>query len=50
MIKLEIERFEECRIEDFKNTLVKYLENHMEHQAQLVKIWENFLPEAKAIV
>lgn len=50
MIKLEVERFEECRIEDFKNTLIKYLENHMEHQAQLVKIWESFLPEAKAIV
>lgn len=50
MIKLEMERFEECRVEDFKNTLIKYLENHMEHQAQLVKIWESFLPEAKAIV
>ncbi|GLV43424.1 Sorting nexin 1 [Carabus blaptoides fortunei] len=50
MIKLEMERFEECRIQDFKETFVKYLENHMEHQAQLVKIWETFLPEAKSIV
>lgn len=37
MIKLEMERFEVCRIQDFKETFVKYLENHMEHQAQVNK-------------
>ena len=49
MIKLEMERFEKCRIQDFKIMFIKYLENHMEHQAKLVKYWEAFLPEAKAI-
>jgi len=49
MIKLEMERFEKCRIHDFKVTFIKYLENHMEHQATLVKYWDAFLPEAKAI-
>ncbi|CAG9839421.1 unnamed protein product [Diabrotica balteata] len=49
MIKKEMERFEKCRVQEFKTMFIKYLENHMEHQAQLVKYWEAFLPEAKAI-
>ncbi|CAG9857924.1 unnamed protein product [Phyllotreta striolata] len=49
MIKKEMERFERCRIQEFKTMFIKYLENHMEHQAQLIKYWEAFLPEAKAI-
>ncbi|CAG9821478.1 unnamed protein product [Phaedon cochleariae] len=49
MIKKEIERFEKCRIHDFKVMFIKYLENHLEHQAQLIKYWEAFLPEAKSI-
>lgn len=49
MIKNEMERFEKHRIEEFKTMFIKYLENHMEHQAQLIKHWEAFLPEAKAI-
>lgn len=35
MIKLEMDRFEKCRIHDFKMMFIKYLENHMEHQAQV---------------
>lgn len=35
MIKNEMDRFEKCRIYDFKTTFIKYLENHMEHQAQV---------------
>ncbi|CAH1113593.1 unnamed protein product [Psylliodes chrysocephalus] len=49
MIKKEMDRFEKCRIQEFKTMFIKYLENHMEHQAQLIKYWETFLPEAKAI-
>lgn len=49
MIKMEMERFDKSRINDFKNMFIKYLENHLNHQAQLVKYWEAFLPEAKAI-
>lgn len=36
MIKLEMDRFEKCRIHDFKMMFIKYLENHMEHQAQVI--------------
>lgn len=35
MIKSEMDRFEKCRINDFKQMFIKYLENHMEHQAQV---------------
>lgn len=35
MIKSEMDRFEKCRINDFKKMFIKYLENHMEHQAQV---------------
>lgn len=35
MIKMEMERFEKCRIADFKNMFIKYLENHLDHQAQV---------------
>ncbi|KAL1513559.1 hypothetical protein ABEB36_002957 [Hypothenemus hampei] len=49
MIKKEMDRFERCRIHDFKVMFIKYLENHLKHQAQLVKYWEEFLPEAKSI-
>ncbi|VEN38506.1 unnamed protein product [Callosobruchus maculatus] len=49
MIKKEVDRFEKCRIHDFKVMFIKYFENHLEHQAQLVKYWESFLPEARAI-
>jgi hypothetical protein len=35
MIKMEVERFEKCRIHDFKMMFIKYLENHLNHQAQV---------------
>lgn len=35
MIKKEMERFEKCRIHDFKLMFIKYLENHLEHQAKV---------------
>lgn len=35
MIKREMERFEKCRIQDFKVMFIKYLENHLEHQAKV---------------
>lgn len=35
MIKMEVERFEKCRILDFKMMFIKYLENHLNHQAQV---------------
>ncbi|GLH07323.1 Uncharacterized protein GBIM_12811 [Gryllus bimaculatus] len=49
MIKKEMERFEVNRVKDFKSIIIQYLENLMTHQQQLIKYWEAFLPEAKAI-
>ncbi|XP_047117940.1 sorting nexin-2 [Schistocerca piceifrons] len=49
MIKKELERFEINRVKDFKAIIVQYLENLMNNQLQLIKYWEAFMPEAKAI-
>lgn len=49
MIRKEMERFEFNRVRDFKNTIVQYMETLMTTQQQLIKYWEAFLPEAKAI-
>ncbi|CAB3376576.1 Hypothetical predicted protein [Cloeon dipterum] len=49
MIKKELERFELVRIQEFKVTLINYIESLMQNQQQLIQIWESFLPEAKAI-
>ncbi|XP_067206777.1 sorting nexin-2-like [Linepithema humile] len=49
MIKEEIERFELVRVQDFKKQLIEYLESMLQHQNQLIKYWESFLPEARAV-
>ncbi|XP_049831679.1 sorting nexin-2 [Schistocerca gregaria] len=49
MIKKELERFEINRVKDFKAIIIQYLENLMNNQLQLIKYWEAFMPEAKAI-
>ncbi|XP_037087966.1 sorting nexin-2-like isoform X2 [Pollicipes pollicipes] len=48
-IKKEMEMFDCNRVKDFKDCIVKYLETLMANQQKLVKLWETFLPEAKAI-
>ena len=48
-IRSEMERFEATRIQDFKATIISYLEILMDSQQKLVTHWEAFLPEAKAI-
>jgi len=48
-IRTEMERFEATRIKDFKATIISYLEILMDSQQKLVKHWEQFVPEAKAI-
>lgn len=48
-IKKETERFEIDRVRDFKATIIKYLEDQMAHQQQVVKYWDTFLPSAKEI-
>uniref|UniRef100_T1IUB9 PX domain-containing protein n=1 Tax=Strigamia maritima TaxID=126957 RepID=T1IUB9_STRMM len=49
MIRTEMQRFEHERVRDFKNTIIDYMETLMNGQQQLIKYWEAFLPEAKAI-
>lgn len=49
IIKKEVERFELVRVEDFKKQLTEYLETMLQYQNQLIKYWESFLPEARAV-
>ncbi|XP_076289217.1 sorting nexin 1 [Lasioglossum baleicum] len=49
MIKKEVERFELGRVEDFKEQLTEYLESMLLYQNQIIKFWESFLPEARAV-
>ncbi|KAF4531009.1 hypothetical protein B566_EDAN009753 [Ephemera danica] len=49
MIKKEMERFDVVRVKDFKAVMIKYIESLMNNQQQLIKYWDSFLPEAKAI-
>ena len=48
-IKTEVEKFEVTRIRDFKSNMIKYMESLLETQQQIIKYWEAFLPEVKAI-
>jgi len=50
VIKKEMETFEVSRVKDFKKIIVKYLEGLLSNQHEVVKYWEAFLPEAKAVV
>uniref|UniRef100_A0A8C1RHT5 Sorting nexin 2 n=1 Tax=Cyprinus carpio TaxID=7962 RepID=A0A8C1RHT5_CYPCA len=48
-IRREVGRFEKDRVKDFRVVIMKYLESLVHTQQQLIKYWEAFLPEAKAI-
>ncbi|KAG4073734.1 hypothetical protein HA402_000958 [Bradysia odoriphaga] len=48
-IKRETERFEIDRVREFKTTIIKYLEDQMAHQQQVIKYWDAFVPNAKEI-
>ncbi|XP_048828162.1 sorting nexin-1-like isoform X2 [Brienomyrus brachyistius] len=48
-VRKEVLRFEKDKARDFKNQIMKYLESLLHSQQQLIKYWEAFLPEAKAI-
>ncbi|CAH4029138.1 unnamed protein product [Pieris brassicae] len=49
VIKKELERWEEIRVSELRATILRYLEEHMKHQAQSIRYWDGFLPEAHAI-
>ena len=48
-IKRDIQRFEKDRIMDFRQIILVFLKNIMKSQEQNIRIWEAFLPEARAI-
>ncbi|XP_029430748.1 sorting nexin-1 [Rhinatrema bivittatum] len=48
-LRKEVTRFEKEKTKDFRSHIIKYLETLLNSQHQLVKYWEAFLPEAKAI-
>ncbi|XP_026763121.2 sorting nexin-2 [Galleria mellonella] len=49
VIKKELERWDEVRLSELRATILRYLEEHMKHQAQAIRYWDAFLPEARAI-
>jgi len=49
IIKKEFEVFEIQKCEDFKKTIVKYMEGMLTAQETLVGHWERYLPEVKQI-
>ncbi|XP_056137126.1 sorting nexin-1a [Lampris incognitus] len=48
-VRKEVLRFEKEKARDFQKQIIKYLEALLRSQQQLMKYWEAFLPEAKAI-
>nr|XP_061811207.1 sorting nexin-1-like [Nerophis lumbriciformis] len=48
-VRKEVLRFEKEKAKDLKTQIVKYLEAMLQSQQRLIKFWEAFLPEAKAI-
>uniref|UniRef100_A0A7N8X658 Sorting nexin-2 n=1 Tax=Mastacembelus armatus TaxID=205130 RepID=A0A7N8X658_9TELE len=48
-VRKEVLRFEKEKAKDFKSQIIKYLESMLQSQQRLIKFWEAFLPEAKAI-
>eukprot|EP00039_Didymoeca_costata_P018655 m.334425 g.334425 ORF g.334425 m.334425 type:complete len:506 (+) comp17350_c0_seq1:223-1740(+) len=47
--KKELERFDVFKVRDFQRACVAYIEESMNMEQLVVKEWESFLPEAKAI-
>lgn len=48
-VRKEVLRFEKQKAKDFKSQIIRYLEAMLQSQHRLIKFWEAFLPEAKAI-
>ncbi|GLD59019.1 sorting nexin-1-like protein [Lates japonicus] len=48
-VRKEVVRFEKEKAKNFRRQIIKYLESLLQSQQQLIKYWEAFLPEAKAI-
>jgi len=49
IIKKEFEAFDVQKCQDFKSTILQYLQQMLKSQESLVTHWERFLPEIKAM-
>lgn len=49
-IKKEMERFDVIRVKEIKASVLKYVEDQMAHQHQLIGYWEAFAPSAREIM
>uniref|UniRef100_A0A8C6WPE8 Sorting nexin-2 n=1 Tax=Neogobius melanostomus TaxID=47308 RepID=A0A8C6WPE8_9GOBI len=48
-VRKEVLRFEKEKVKDFKSHIIKYLESMLQSEQRVIKFWEAFLPEAKAV-
>ncbi|XP_068578939.1 sorting nexin-1a [Cebidichthys violaceus] len=48
-VRKEVSRFDKEKARNFKREIINYMECLLHSQQQLIKYWEAFLPEAKAI-
>ncbi|XP_053740608.1 sorting nexin-1a isoform X1 [Synchiropus splendidus] len=48
-VRKEVVRFEKEKTKNFKQQVLQYLDSLLQSQQQVIKYWEAFLPEAKAI-
>ena len=48
-IRSEVDRFEKNRAIEFKQTILKYLKEMLQHQEKMLSYWQEFLPEAQNI-
>ena len=48
-IKKEVEMFDVRKANDFKKSIVKYLENMLKAQEKITAQWERYLPEVQQI-
>ena len=49
LIRKEVEVFDFKKAEDFKKTIIKYLEAMLTAQEQIAEQWERYLPEIKVV-
>ena len=49
LIRKEVEVFDFKKAQDFKKTIIKYLETMLSAQEQIAEQWERYLPEIKVV-
>ena len=49
LIRKEVEVFDFKKAEDFKTTIIRYLETMLSAQEQIAEQWERYLPDIKVV-